>query len=157
MIIFYSANVYLVPPITRDCKNLFYHVSNITVHLWWSHQYGSHSLHLCIAAALPRVILSRFTVFSCFDAMIEHSNSFLYTWNIKTWKLDCTLKQTFWTNIWTTGQPLLLKLQSDGILDYNKLQTDNSPVIQILVNKYVCWHFWFRLFWKNWDIFNFVD
>ena len=37
---------------TRNCKNLFYYVSNTTVDLWWSHQYGSHWLHLCIADAL---------------------------------------------------------------------------------------------------------
>ena len=30
MIIFYSANVYLVSTITRNCKNLFYYVSNTT-------------------------------------------------------------------------------------------------------------------------------
>ncbi len=52
LIIFYLANVYLVPTITRNCKNLFCYVSNTTVDLWWSHQYGRHWLHLCIADAL---------------------------------------------------------------------------------------------------------
>ena len=52
LIIFYSANVYLVPTITRNSENLFYYVSNTTVDLWWSHQYGRHWLHLCIADAL---------------------------------------------------------------------------------------------------------
>ncbi len=52
MIIYYLANVFLVPTITRNCKNLFYYDSNTTVDLWWSHQYGRHWLHLCIADAL---------------------------------------------------------------------------------------------------------
>ena len=52
MIIFCSVNVYLVPTITRNCKNLFYYISNTTVDLWWSHQYCRHWLHLCLADAL---------------------------------------------------------------------------------------------------------
>ena len=38
--------------ITRNCKNVFYYVSNTAVGLWWSHQYGRHWLHLFIADAL---------------------------------------------------------------------------------------------------------
>ena len=43
-----------VPTITRNYKNLFefHYVSNAIVDLRWSHQYGCHWLHLCIADAL---------------------------------------------------------------------------------------------------------
>ena len=51
LIIFYSADVYLVATITRNCKNLIY-VSETTVDLWWSRQYGRHWLHVCVADAL---------------------------------------------------------------------------------------------------------
>ncbi len=52
MIIVQSANVSLMPTITRNHKNLIYYVSNTTVDLWWSHQYGCHWLHLFIVDAL---------------------------------------------------------------------------------------------------------
>ena len=47
MIIFYSANFYLVSTITRNCENLFY-VSKPQLDLWWSHKYGRDRFHLCI-------------------------------------------------------------------------------------------------------------
>jgi hypothetical protein len=46
LINFYSDNVYPFSLIIRNCENLFHNVSNITVDLCWSHQYGHHWLHL---------------------------------------------------------------------------------------------------------------
>ncbi len=76
MIIFYSDNVYLVPTITRNCKNLFYHVSNTTVAVWWSHQYVRHWLHLCITDALS-------------STSFEISDSFLFPLGGKYSKTKC--------------------------------------------------------------------
>ena len=92
---FYWGNRYPFPPITWNCKNLFYYVDNTPVDLWWSLSNGCHWLHLCMAEALSS---SNFQI-----SGLHHDNPFTSAANLPP--TASKLRHVFCFGAYSRAQP----------------------------------------------------